>query len=156
MSFDLKINDLCPHSQSEEIHLTESDGRRVILNDIMSSTSPESLRVKVNGVEWRRDNVLEGSVVFDITDTLTQNLPGFQFVLPEIPALQGDQQGRFASSDQHVVIRACARERIALEFLEGRPRTFQIGQNLTAAPYPFPLIKIQFLRVSMQIPTSSR
>ena len=134
MSFDLKINDFCPHSQSEEIHITESDGRRVILNDIMSSTSPESLRVKVNGVEWRRDNVLEGSVVFDITDTLTQNLPGFQFVLPEIPALQGDQQGRFASSDQHVVLRACARERIALEFLEGRPRTFQIGQNLTAAP----------------------
>lgn len=134
MSFDLKINDLCPHIQSEEIHITESDGRRVILNDIMSSTGPEALRVKVNGVEWRRDNVLEGPVVFDITDTLTQNLPGFQFVLQEIPALQGNQQGRFANSDQHVIIRACMRERISLEFLEGRPRTFQIGQNLTATP----------------------
>ena len=134
MSFDLKINHLCPHIQTEEIHVCEFDGKRVILNDIIASTGSKSLRVKVNGVEWDRDNVLESPVVFDITEELG-SLSAFQMVLPEIPALKGDQQGRFADSDQHVIVRACTRERIPLEQLLERPRVFRLGQNQSAKPF---------------------
>lgn len=134
MSFDLKINHLCPHIQTEEVHVCEFDGKRVILNDIMASTNPESLRVKVNGVEWARDNILESPVVFDITEELG-NLSALQMVLPEVPALKGDQQGRFADSDQHVIVRACTRERVPLEQLLERPKVFRLGQNQAAKPF---------------------
>lgn len=134
MSFDLKINHLCPHTQTEEIHVCEFDGKRVILNDIMASTGSDSLRVKVNGVEWGRNNVLESPVVFDITEELLA-LSALQMVLPEIPALKGDQQGRFADSDQHVIVRACTRERIPLEQLLERPKVFRLGQNQSAKPF---------------------
>jgi len=134
MSFDLKINHLCPHVQTEEIHVCEFDGKRVILNDIMASTNPESLRVKVNGVKWNRDNVLESPVVFDITEDL-EKLSAFQMVLPEVPALKGDQQGKFADSDQHVIVRACTREKVPLEQLLERPRVFRLGQNQSAKPF---------------------
>jgi hypothetical protein len=134
MSFDLKINHLCPHVQTEEMHVCESDGRRVILNDIMASTGPGSLRVKVNGVEWGRNNTVESPAVFDIGDEIAGLAPTYQMVLPEVPAMRGDQQGRFASSDQHVIIRACARERAPLPQLAERPKTFLVGQNQDAVP----------------------
>jgi len=135
VSFDLKVNHLCPHLQTEEIHVCESDGRRVILNDIMASTSPASLRVKVNGVEWDRDNRLESPAVFDILEEISQAADThYQLVLPAVPAVRGDQQGNFASNDQHVIVRACATEKVPLEQLTGRPQTFVIGQNQGATP----------------------
>jgi len=134
MSFDLKINHLCPHVQTEEVHVCESDGRRVILSDIMASTGPDSLRVKVNGVEWGRNNTIESPAVFDIGDKIAGLAPTYQMVLPEVPAMRGDQQGQFANSDQHVIIRACTRERVPLSQLAERPKTFLVGQNQDAVP----------------------
>lgn len=137
MSFDLKINHLCPHIQTEEVHVCESDGRRVILNDIMASTNPSSLRVKVNGVEWDRNNRLEAPAVFDILEDIEISrvaATGYQLVLPDVPAMRGDQQGRFASSDQHVIVRACTTESVPFSQLAERPQTFLIGQNLDATP----------------------
>lgn len=134
MSFDFKINDLCPHIQTEEIHVTESDGRRVILNDIMVTSGSQSLKVKVNGVPWDRNNTLEAPAVFDITDVITSIDSPFQMVLPEISAFTGEQQGSFANSDQHVIVRACVRETVLPRNGAERTEVFLIGQNADASP----------------------